>query len=92
MNDDGQEPADLVGRFCPFATSGAATGTLLSRLWQGEAVPAVEPDEARRRHDPHLPEAASPLLVQDDIFSAPWADGWTRRPPILSWAASGGGT
>ncbi len=58
----------------PSATPGAASGTLLSRLWQGEAVPAVEPDEACRCHDPHPPQAVLFLLIQHDIFPTPRAD------------------
>ena len=63
------------------ATSGAASGTLLSWLWQGEAVPAVEPDEAGRGDDPHPPQAVLLLLIQDDIFPAPGADRLDQAPP-----------
>jgi len=53
----------------------------LSRLWPGETVPAVELDEARRRHDPHSPQAVLLLLVQNDTFCAPGTDRLDQAPP-----------
>jgi hypothetical protein len=42
----------------------------------------VEPDEARRCHDPHPPQAVLLLLEQEDIFPAPWAGGLDQAPPL----------
>jgi hypothetical protein len=45
-------------------------------------VPAVEPDEARRCHDPHPAQAVLLLLIQHDIFTGP--TGWSGpKGPLL---------
>ena len=56
----------------------------LSRLCRGNRARAVEPDEARRRHDRHPPRAVWLLLVQDDTFRPPGAGRLDQATPILS--------
>jgi len=77
----------LAGQACPLARRGSLVPCRLtvrpavkeqgrgqlSRLCRGNRARAVEPDEARRRHDRHPPRAVRLLLVQDDTFRAPRA-------------------
>ena len=70
---DDEQPSWRAGE------QGRATATALA----GETVPAVELDEARRRHDPHSPQAVQLLLVQNDMFCAPGADRLDQASPDL---------